>query len=332
MANSRFLIVGASGFLGRTLYARLGSARAIATYHKNPIGGGVYFEAGTMRLADMFLRRDHGLTHAFLLHGVAKLDECARKPAATGKLNVDSTLQMIDDLLDAGVTPIFTSSDAVFDGTRGLWTEEDPVNPILTYGQHKAAVEQYLFSKNAPWIVTRLSKVVGMDLDAHSVLGEWIQNIEAGETIRCAIDQVFSPAYIDNVVNALIGLAEKDLTGVFNVCGPRPLSRLDLLNLLVGEIRRHLAVEANIVPCSIRDFPFREPRPLNTSMSPKKLYSALGTTFDSMETICQRIARQRYGNNDDMKAPSGRTCAESGESLDRSCVRAAEAITNRHNL
>ena len=311
MANSRFLIVGASGFLGRFLYARLGSVRAIATYHKNPVLGGVYFKAGTMRLADMFLRRDHGLTHAFLLHGASKIDECACNPAATGNLNVDSTIQMVDDLLDAGVTPVFTSSDAVFDGKRGLWTEEDPVNPILTYGHHKAAVEQYLLSKNAPWIVARLSKVVGMDLDTHSVLGEWIQNIEAGEAIHCASDQIFSPVYIEDVVRALILLAEGNFTGVFNVCGPCPLSRLDLMNLLVGAVQRYLAVEANIIPCSIRDFPFRELRPLNTSMSPKKLYSALGTTFDSMETVCQRIAQQRYGDSGDMKASFGDVCTGS---------------------
>ena len=310
MANSRFLIVGASGFLGRALYARLGSTRAIATFHKNPIPGGVYFEAGTTRLADTFLRRGHGLTHAFLLYGVAKLDECARNPVGTGKLNVDSLIQMIDDFLAAGVTPIFMSSDAVFDGTHGLWTEEDLVNPILTYGRHKAAVEQYLMSKNAPWIVARLSKVVGMDLHTHSLLGEWIQSVEAGEVIRCATDQIFSPAYIDNVVNALIRLAEGDFAGVYNVCGPHPLSRLELLSLLVKEIRRYLNIEANIVPCSIRDFQFLEARPLNTSMSPKKLYRALGTTFESMETVCQRITRQRYGSDGTLKMPSQRVCAE----------------------
>src|SRR5215510_1459111 len=208
MINSRFLIVGGSGFLGRALYARLGAARAIATYHKNPIPGGVYFEASTMRLAETFLRRGHGLTHAFLLHGITSIDVCGRNPAGTARVNVDSTIRMIDDLLAAGVTPIFLSSDAVFDGTRGYWGEEDPLNSILTYGRQKVAVEQYLLSKNVPWIVARLSKVVAIDQDRHGLFGEWFKATDSGETIWCASDQIFSPTYIEDVVTALILLAE----------------------------------------------------------------------------------------------------------------------------
>ena len=301
MTNSRFLIVGGSGFLGRALYARLGAARAIATYHKNPLPGGVYFDASTMRLADMFLRRDHGLTHAFLLHGITKIDDCARNPAGTAKVNVESTIRMIDDLLAAGVMPIFASSDAVFDGTRGLWMEEDPVNPILTYGRQKVAIEQYLLSKNVPWIVARLSKVVATDLDRHSVLGEWIEAIEAGKTIRCATDQIFSPTYIEDVVTALILLTEGNFAGIFHVCGSEAISRLELLTLLTREIRRYRDIEANILPCSIKDLPFPEERPLNTSMSPKKLYKTTGTVFDSLESVCERLARQRYSNEDNSK-------------------------------
>ena len=301
MTNSRFLILGASGFLGRALYTRLGSTRAIATYHDNPMPGGVYFEASTMRLADMFLCRGHGLTHAFLLHGITKIDDCARSPASTAKVNVDNTIRMIDDLLAAGVTPIFASSDAVFDGTRGLWREEDPVNPILTYGHQKVAVEQYLLTKKVPWIVARLSKVVAIDLDRHSLFAEWIKAIDAGETIWCASDQIFSPTYIEDVVSALILLVEGNFAGTFHICGPHAMSRLELLTLLTREIRRYREIKANIIPCSIKDLPFPEIRPLNTSMSPQKLHKALNLTFANMEEISSRAAKQRYGKDHEVQ-------------------------------
>ena len=249
-----------------------------------------------MRLVDMFLRRGHGISHAFLLHGITKIDECARSPAGTAKINVDSTIRMIDDLLAAGVTPIFASSDAVFDGRRGLWREEDPVNPILTYGRQKVAVEQYLLTKKVPWIVARLSKVVAIDLDRHSLFAEWIKAIDAGETIWCASDQIFSPTYIEDVVTALILLAEGNFAGILHVCGSDAISRLELLTLLTREIRRYREIKAHIIPCSIKDLPFPEVRPLNTSMSPKKLYKTTGTAFNSMESVCERLAHQRYSN------------------------------------
>lgn len=297
MRRPHFLIVGASGFIGAHLYSRLGPERAIATYYRNPIAGGIYFDAGSMRLSDAILRGNHGLTHAFLLHGIAKLDACARDPQGTWKINVDNMKQMIDDLHAGGVTPIFTSSDAVFDGSRGMWTEEDETNPILTYGRQKVAVEKYLMSMKSPWIIARLSKVVGANPGIRSLFDEWIKSIESGETIRCTRDQISSLANIDDVVTSLMRLAEGNFTGLFNVCGPRPLSRLDLLNMFIKEIQHYQNVKVKIISCSIRDFSFIEDRPLDLSMSPKKLYSLLGTTFEDMKTVCRRAAMLRYGKH-----------------------------------
>ena len=103
MKRPRFLIVGASGFIGSHLYARLGPERAVATYHGKPMPGGVYFDAGSMRISEILRDRD-GVTHAFLLHGYNKLDECARDPAGTAKVNVDGMQQMIDELSAHGIT------------------------------------------------------------------------------------------------------------------------------------------------------------------------------------------------------------------------------------
>ncbi|HYA28637.1 MAG TPA: sugar nucleotide-binding protein, partial [Acidobacteriota bacterium] len=262
MSRTRFLIIGASGFIGTHLYARLGRERAIATYYQNPISGGIYFDASRMRLSEELLRGDHGIAFAFLLGGIGKLDDCARDPKGTARVNVDGIKRMIDDLETAGVKIIFTSSDAVFDGTRGQWTENDPPKPILTYGKQKVAVENYLIEKDSTWVIARLSKVVGSEPGVHNLIGEWLEDIEAGRTLKCARDQIFSPIAVEDVVTALIRLAEGPFTGIFNVCGPRSMSRLDLLNMLKNEIQHYKNIEVKIVPCSIKDFSFMEERPL----------------------------------------------------------------------
>ncbi len=294
--GGRLLILGASGFVGRHLYDRLGPERAVATFHSAPFPGGVRFDAGGMRLRDTLLRGAHGLKAAFLLHGRTKIDDCARDPEGSARVNAEGMMRAIDDLMEAGVKPLYASTDAVFDGSRGGWTEDDPPNPTLTYGRQKAAVEAYLRDKPVPWIVARLSKVVGSDDTGHSLLGEWIRQIEAGETIRCATDLVFTPAHVDDVAAALIRLAGEEFSGVFNVCGPQSMSRMALLQFLIDEVRRYRDVQPRIVPCSIRDFPFVEPRPLDGSMLPDKLYRALGSRFRDMRSVCAELARRRYGN------------------------------------
>ena len=290
----RYLIIGASGLVGGHLYSTLGPGNAVATCHRKPVAGAVAFDAVEMRLADTVLKQHRGFTHAFVFHGVTGIDACARDPQGTARVNVASACAVIDDLVARGIVPVFASSDAVFDGTRGMWTEDDPVNPVLTYGRHKVEVERYLAARSAPSLVVRLAKVVSSAPGAGGLVNEWLDQLERDDEIRCAADQIFSPADVGDVVRALIRLAEGRLTGVFHVCGPRPLSRLEFLRTVADEARRYRPVPARIVPCSIRDFNFAEPRPLDASMSPRKLYGALGGGFDDMSVVCARAAAKRY--------------------------------------
>ena len=177
-----------------------------------------------------------------------------------------------------------------------MWTEEDRPNPILTYGKQKVAVENYLIEKSSQWVIARFSKVVSLEADAHDLFGEWLKDIDAGKVLKCARDQIFSPAGVEEAVNALIRLAESHFTGIFHVCGPRPVTRLELLNTLVEEIGKYREVQARIVSCSIRDrdLGFAEPRPFDTSMSPRKLYATLGHGFNDPREVCRKVAKARY--------------------------------------
>jgi dTDP-4-dehydrorhamnose reductase len=295
----RYLIIGASGFIGARLLSLLGPDNAVATYFNRPVAGGVVFDAVSMRLADTVLKRHKGLTHAFVLHGITKIDACARDPQGTARVNVVSVCKVIDDLIDHGIMPVFASSDAVFDGTRGMWTEEDLVNPILTYGRHKAQVERYLQEKSSRWLVARLAKVSGAGPRQADILSDWMDKLESGAEIHCARDQVFSPLDVDDAIDAMLGLAEGGHSGIFHVCGPRPVSRLQLLQMLIEEIDKYRERElpARIIPCSIRDplLKFAEPRPFDLSMSPGKLYATLGRSFDDPREICRKAAAARYG-------------------------------------
>ena len=291
----RYLIIGTSGYIGARLFSLIGPDNAVATYFNRPVAGGVFFDAVKMRLADAVLKQYKGLTHAFIFHGITNIDACARDPQGTARVNVVSVCKVIDDLIDHGIVPVFASSDAVFDGSRGMWTEEDSVNPILTYGRHKVQVERYLKEKSSPWLVARLAKVAGTVIGHVDILCDLMDKLESGAEIRCARDQVFSPLGMDDAVEAMFSLAEGGHSGLYHVCGPRPVTRLELLQMLIEEIGKYRELRAQIIPCSIRDFEFEEPRPFDTSMSPRKLYTTLGRSFDDPREICRKAVAARYG-------------------------------------
>ena len=292
--QGKFLVLGSSGLLGRHVRRLLGPERTVATYRAHPMAGGVFFDAAAMRLRDTLLRGPDTFRAAFVLYGITTLDACARDPAGTARVNVSSIKQAIDDLLEAGVKPIFASSDAVFDGTAGRRRESDPPHPVLTYGKQKFEVEEHLLRSQAPWVIARLSKLVSTTPEPRNLLNEWADQLERNEPIRCAADHIFSPADVEDAARALIRMAEGPMTGLFHVCGPAALRRLDLLNLLIEKIRLRREVRPLVSACRMSDFGFSEPRPLDASMRPDKLYAALGTPFRGMDAVCADFTASRY--------------------------------------
>jgi dTDP-4-dehydrorhamnose reductase len=284
---------------------RLGPGRSLGTYRSKPFPGGMRFDACTTRLTELPVDLKGNFTHGVILIANATIDDCARDPQGSWDMNVRAVMDLVRDLRAAGLVPVFASSDAVFDGTRGGYREDDEANPIITYGRHKAAIEQFLRPLPGPWLVARMSKTVGVDGGVRSLIGGWMEELESGRKLRCATDQRFSPAWVEDVARAIIELSEAGASGLYNIGGPQALSRFELLQMLVRSVRRHVDLAADITPCSIRDFPFIEPRPLDTSVDSSKAYAALGFRFRTMESICdeaaEQLARRRNRSRDAAK-------------------------------
>ena len=289
------LVVGASGFLGRHLLGRLGPG-STGTFHRSPFPGGVRFDAADMRLRDVVPDLGRRFTHAFVPYGTIDMEGCARDPETTSKINVDSVRRVLDELLSAGVRTVFVSTDYIFDGTRSFWTEEDVAEPRMAYGHQKLAVERWLADRPGPWLVVRLSKIVSGDTRTHSMLGQWVNDIKAGKTMRCADDQFFSPAWVEDLAGAMIALAGTEATGIHHLAGRERFSRIGLLQLLVEHVRAvDPGVTAEVVPAKLHDFPFLERRPLDTSLSTRKLQDKIAWPFKTMNELCASIAAAEFG-------------------------------------
>ena len=287
--EAKLLILGGSSFVGRHLFKRLGPGRAIATFNKTPITGGVRFDSLSMRLADII--DDPGdVTEAVILLGDTNPDSCAADPVVSNALNVDSTKRVLDDLAELEIRPIFTSSEFVFDGEKGDYVETDPTEPIMLYGLQKLEIERYLEATATNYCVLRLAKVYGEDLGDGTLLTGFLNTIERETSLRCASDQRFSPVYVGDVCDTILRAAEAGLSGTFHVAGPQGLSRLECLNMIVAALGEHRPVELEIEPCSIHDFALPVPRPLDVSMRPDKLVAATGLELRHLAESCAHVA------------------------------------------
>lgn len=286
--DGKILILGASSYVGRHLFARLGLDKAMATYCNTPLKHGVRFDSLTMHITDL-VKTFGSVTHAVILLGDTRPDSCFADPAKSHGLNVDSTTAVIDELLELGITPVFTSSEFVFDGKRGGYTETDPPNPILLYGRQKLEVERHLEASKADFAILRLAKVYGLAPGDGTFFTGLLEAVRTRESIRCAADQRFSPIFVGDVVESILGVIDRALTGTFHAAGPAGMSRLEFLEMMVAETRRHRPVDISIEPCGIDDFSLPEDRPHDVTMRPDKLVAATGIELMRPEDACRTI-------------------------------------------
>jgi dTDP-4-dehydrorhamnose reductase len=292
--KSRYLILGASGLIGQRLFEHIGGELAIGTYCRTPIVNGLQFNVLTDNFAEL-LQTQEGLEFAIIMFAETKIDRCATEPDVARALNVTVTKKMIDTLGAADITPVFISTDMVFDGARGNYTEEDPAIPSVTYGRMKKEIEDYLVELGRPYLSVRLSRVLSGLPEKATDLSLWIKSVNEGVNIYCAHDQFSSGIDLEDVVIGLKALMDIEASGIFHLGGPEAVSRADMFNLLMDEFSGYPNIKPSMQTCSIRDFStFIEARPFDTSLNSEKFISASGHVPRHLNETCRAFAEAFY--------------------------------------
>jgi nucleoside-diphosphate-sugar epimerase len=199
-------IVGAAGFVGRRLYARLAAD-----------GWDVFAPArGDVEL----FRRDLGVV--FYCAGLTA-DYDAR-PFET----VEAHASLVSELIrSASFTRlIYTSSTRLYDGLPQALVSEaeplvfDPTDPRRVYDLSKALGENLTIARTAGrGAVARLSNVFDWEGDAPGFLSGWLIEAQRNRTLELVSSPHVARDYIhlEDVVAALIAMAAGDAPGIVNV-------------------------------------------------------------------------------------------------------------------
>lgn len=129
--------------------------------------------------------------------------------------------------LAAGARLIHISTDCVFRGDKGMYTEDDPSDALDLYGRSK-----FLGETRGPGAVTLRTSIIGRELETRSGLVEWFLSNKGGRVggFTRAIYTGFSTLAMARVLRLVIA-RHPDLTGTWQVSSD-PISKYDLLLLL----------------------------------------------------------------------------------------------------
>jgi dTDP-4-dehydrorhamnose reductase len=216
---------------------------------------------------------------SLILHSAAlsKPSDCQSDPALARRVNVEATRRLCALAGDAPVW--FLSTDLVFDGRKGGYSEEDPVSPVNVYGDTKVEAEDAVL-QNPRNAVFRLSMNGGVSARGDRGFNEEFRlSLDQGRPLSLFKDEFRCPiaaSWTARTLWSLVGLP--DVGGIFHLCGGQKLSRFEIGQILV---RRWGRDESQLVAGSVHGYQ-GPPRSPDTSMITAKLEALMGIRFPGL--------------------------------------------------
>ncbi len=225
----KILITGANGLLGQHLIQLLLQKKytVVATGRgdsrlafENPLYS--YYDMDVADGNAVFATMNHEKPHV-VVHAAAmtQVDECELAPEICERINVQGTSQVLVDAEAVSSHFIYISTDFVFDGEKGNYTEEDDLMPVSHYGFSKMQAESIVQTSEIPWCIVRTCLVYGNVLKGtRSNIVNWVKgSLEQNKAIKVVNDQVRTPTYVKDLANGILLAIEKKATGIYHIAG-----------------------------------------------------------------------------------------------------------------
>lgn len=235
----RVLIIGGNGMLGHQLCRLLPERMEVwATFRQSP----VRFEfLPPERALENVIVQDHARISEILdvvkpdavvnAAGIVKQRDETKQAVPSIEVNALFPHQLADMCVESGIRVIQISTDCVFSGFRGNYSEIDVPDPVDLYGRTKLLGEL-----NRPGALTLRTSIIGWQLNTFPSLLAWFAS-QRGAHIkgyRRAIYSGFSTSVLSTLIGDILE-TRKDLTGLYHVASA-PISKYDLLTRLKEEL------------------------------------------------------------------------------------------------
>jgi dTDP-4-dehydrorhamnose reductase len=184
--------------------------------------------------------------------------ETAWRINVTGVENISFYCWTIDAHL------IHFSTDYIFDGKNGPYSEEDKPNPIGYYGRTKLASENSVRISGTRNTIIRTNILYGPAKHGRPDYVKWVINsLRAGNEIRIVTDQIGNPTYIDDIVKSIESIIDFRIEGIFNIGGSEQITRYNFTIRIADFFNLN---KTNIKPIVTSELNQPAPRPLKSGL------------------------------------------------------------------
>ena len=275
-------VTGANGFVGSHLVKELSNqpfrviASGSAPKSAMPLPADVQYQqldfTNERDVTDIF----SAIKPNIVIHSgaMSKPDDCELQKEKALLVNVEGTRHLLSEAANYRSHFIFLSTDFVFSGKEGMYSEDDDRAPVNFYGETKVQAEDAVMVYPFQWSIARTVLVYGRSITAKPT---FLENIVAAarrnEPLRIFEDQVRTPTFVGDLVTGLLSIVQQKASGIFHLSGK---DRMTVFEAALKAVQLNRLDEKLISPIREGDLVAPAVRPKVTGFNISKANSLLG--------------------------------------------------------
>jgi dTDP-4-dehydrorhamnose reductase len=287
------LITGGSGLLAVNWAARVSATHAVSlAIHTRKISL-PNTQSITVNLESMYAIRQvlDELAIDLVVHTAAMTDieACEADPEHAHHVNVALAQNVANATREHDAKLIHISTDHLFNGSAGMWAEDDPIAPVNVYSATKAEAENAVLEACPNALVIRTNFYGWGTSYRRSFSDAILASLHAGRPVNLFQDVYYTPILIDVLVDATHKLLTEEQAGIFNIVGDQRITKFDFGLMVAAEFGLDSALIHRSLLSERRDL---VSRPFEMSLSNRKACSVLGGPLGSVRDHLARMRRE----------------------------------------
>jgi dTDP-4-dehydrorhamnose reductase len=234
LVKKRILIIGSNGMLGQSLVQFFNSSGKVELLCASAEGESFYpctnYQSLDITQKNQVREIILNFFPDYIINTAAftNVDKSEAEKETAWKINVNGVENIALYAWTVDAKLIHFSSDYIFDGKNGPYSENDKPNPIGYYGRTKLAAENSIRTSGVRYSIIRTNILYGTAKYGRPDFVKWVINsLSDKKEIKIVTDQIGNPTYINDIVGAINKIIEFKKEGIYNIAGSELISRFD---------------------------------------------------------------------------------------------------------
>lgn len=217
---------------------------------------------------------------------IGKIDYLETNPEIAFSVNSLGPRFLAEIANENNIRLVHISTDSIFDGLKGDYSENDLPNPLNVYAKSKYLAEENIRNTLSNYVIIR-TNFYGNDLRGNWFLNWILNSLRNGQQITGFTDMHWNPLEINNLASMIIEISNTNFKGILNLSSDDFITKYDFI-LQVAKIF-NFNTKLIIKGTYENDAKIIAQRPKNTTLDNSRSKKLLKTTIISISDSLKNI-------------------------------------------